>query len=667
LDAVQTRDVAETVSRNRPADQALLCRQSPGEGDLTETDKRRSTFFAPALGFALAVAGATAAEAVEGGPLEQDLTRLSLEELANVEITSVSKRAEPIGQAAAAVYVITAEDIRRSGATSLPEVLRLAPNLQVQRLNSSDYAITARGFNGFETANKLLVMVDGRSIYEPLHAGIFWDARLQALHDIDRIEVISGPGGALHGANAVNGVINIITRSTQDTKGGYVEVGAGNDERQLTARYGGKLGDTGAWRAYAMGVRRDDSDTVSGVAAGDQFDGVQAGFRTDFTLANGATTFQGDAFKHHAPLGVQVEGGNFLGRWVRPLDRGGAVQLQGYLDRTRRSNGPEVESEDTFDLHFQHDLNPGWRQQWVWGGGYRHVASEFIPVPGSPAFLDPQKRGISLLDLYVQDQITIRENLTLTLGFKYEDSSLSGDEYMPSVRMAWRSPGGALAWGSISRAVRTATRIESDLTQPGLLIGGNFRSENVIAYELGYRASLGTRASFSISAFYNDYADLRSVELAPGPVLSLQFANGGEGRTYGVEAWGSYDVNPQWRLSAGVATMGRAFGVQPGRIDLAGGAVSGDDPDYQILLRSNADLTDWLEMDLNLRAVDDLEASGLRGYVEADLRFGWRVRDGVEVSLIGSNLLDKSHFESVYPVRAQPIGRSVFMSIRLER
>lgn len=625
----------------------------------------RPLVFSGSLLIAIA-GGAEAAHATTGGLSNDDLTRLSLEELGQVEITSVSKRSEPLATAASAIFVISAEDIRRSGATSLPEVLRLAPNLQVQRLSSVDYAISARGFNGFVTANKLLVLIDGRSVYEPMHAGVFWDARLQMLRDIERIEVISGPGGALHGANAVNGVINIITKTAQATSGTYVEAGAGNEDQLLALRYGGALPGGGAWRAHVMAVRRDDSYLASGADAPDEANGLTAGFRTDLPLAGGDATFQGDVFKNDVPLNYLVEGGNLLGRWSRTLQDGGAVMLAGYLDRGRRSSGAEVESENTYDLHFQHNLAPRPRHQIVWGGGYRVIDSTFRPLPGSITFLDPASRTITLADVFAQDQIALRDDLTLTVGFKYEHSSLSDDAYMPNVRLAWRRDNGSLVWAAVSRAVRTSTRLESDLVQTGFFTKGDFDAESMVAYELGYRASLGAKADISVSAFYNDYEDLRTMELTGG-ALPLHFASGGRGHASGLEAWGNYDVNPRWRLSAGVAALHKNFGLRPGVVDFADQAFIGDDPDYQVTLRSNADLTDSVQLDVRMRIVDDLQPSGIQSYADADVRLGWMVNAATELSLTASNIFDNHRFESAPSIRALAIGRSVLLSLRLER
>ncbi|MBW8303165.1 MAG: TonB-dependent receptor, partial [Brevundimonas sp.] len=512
--------------------------------------------------------------------------------------------------AAAAVFVISAEDIRRSGATSLPEVLRLAPNLSVQRVNAVDYAISARGFNGYETSNKLLVLIDGRSVYSTLHSGVFWDAHGLMLQNIDRIEVISGPGGALYGSNAMNGVINIITRSAAETQGTLISVGAGDDDAVYALRHGGEFGQSGAWRAWLTGHVRGESRALTGEEANDDAEGTRAGARVDWAVGENRLTLSGDLFDNQVTvnedlLGVEthVRGGNVLGRWSRPL-AGGALQVQAYFDRYERDEPGSLEESDTWDLAVQHALDFG-RHRLVLGAGHREVDSRFTAPPGG-AFLDPPERTLSLTNVFVQDQIALGEGLTLTLGAKFEDNSFSGQEFLPNVRLAWQRPGGDLLWGAVSRASRTPNRIERDLTLPGFLVGADFRSETVTAYELGYRANPTPRMSFSINGFYNVYDDLRTVSTTPATFLPFRLTNLGEATTWGVEAWGSYDVSPRWRLSAGVSTLTKDYDDAVTLDDLSGLVSIGDDPDYQVLVRSQHDLTDALELDVRLRAVGAL-------------------------------------------------------------
>ncbi len=602
----------------------------------------------------------------QGGPEDQDLARMSLEELSMVEVLSVSRRPEALAGAAAAIFVISSDDIRRSGATSLPEVLRLAPNLNVQRVNAVDYAISARGFNGFETSNKLLVLVDGRSIYSTLSSGVFWDARELMLEDIERIEVVSGPGGALYGSNAMNGVINITTRSARDTVGTLVSVGVGNEDATFAVRHGGRLGETGAWRAYVNGATRDDSYRLTGGDATDAAEMLRAGARLDWTQGVNEVTLQGDVFDNAVAINedfsgteTRVSGGNVLGRWARPL-AGGDFQVQAWYDRFERVETGTVEDSDTWDIAAQYAVDRG-RHHLVFGAGYRTVQSRFVPAPGG-AFLDPEELTLSLTNVFVQDQIDLTDSLTLTLGAKFEDNSFSGEEFLPNIRLGWSRPGGDLVWAAISRASRTPNRIERGLTLPGFLVGGDFQSETLTAHELGYRATPLPRASFSVSAFYNVYDDLRTASLDAATFFPIRLTNFGAGESWGVEAWGSYDVTDRWRLNAGLSTLNKDFSAPASSLDISGLASVGDDPEYQLMLSSQSRITDAVDLDVRFRAVDDLASTD--GYVSADLRLGWRLNGALELSLTGQNLIEDRRVETGDPARRRAFGRSVFVALR---
>ena len=619
------------------------------------------------LGLTMSAGAAQAQEFVftqtSSGP---DLSELSLEELAQVEIISVSRRAEPVAQAAASVFVITAEDIRRSGAPSLPEVLRLAPNLQVQRMNAGEYAITARGFNGFETSNKLLVLLDGRSVYSPLHSGVFWDSRNLMLEDIERIEVISGPGGTLWGANAVNGVINIITRSAQATQGSLASVTIGTEDAGFALRHGGAINGTGAWRAYASGFSRDDTFNPAGGDATDGLWGLRAGLRADWSAGGADMTLQGDVWSvdsteddDYSGSPIDIRGGNVLARWTRPM-AGGDLSLQAFADHTERDGASFTETVTTGDLHVQYARLLGERHQIVLGGGYRVQSSELTAPPTATAFLVPAEETITLANVFIQDQIALTQDVTLTLGVKFEDSSFSGQEVLPSIRLAWAREGGDLLWAAVSRASRAPNRIERGLTSPGFLEQLDFDAESLTAYEIGYRATPLPNLSFSATAFYHVYDDLRTVAYTPVTILPFYFANGGEGETWGVEAWGSWQVNPRWRLSLGVQTLEKDISLRPGETDISGLASQGQDPDYQVLFRSQADITDRLEFDASLRAVGDLIT--VESYVDLDMRLGWAVNDEVEVSIAGRDLFSDERVETV-DNRRRAFGRSVLATV----
>lgn len=579
-----------------------------------------------------------------------DLAELSLEELMNVEVTSVSRKTERLSDAAASIFVITQEDIRRSGYTSIPEILRLAPNLQVARVDSSQYAITARGFNS-TTANKLLVLIDGRTVYTPLFSGVFWDVQDTLLEDIERIEVISGPGGTLWGSNAVNGVINILTRRSQDTTGSLVSLGAGTKERGAGARYGAKLSENTTFRVYGKGFDRDPLTSREGTGVQDWWNKGQVGFRADWSRGNDGVTLQGDGYTGTiAQVGDDktISGANLLARWNRTFQDGSTLQVQGYFDRTRRVfPGTFKELLDTYDIEAQHRFKVATRHEIVWGGGYR-MMHDAVTNSAALAFL-PSLRPITRINGFIQDSIALQERLTLTLGVKLETNTYSGLEVQPNVRLAWKFRDDALLWSSISRAVRTPSRLDTDLFIPGqapfLLSGGsNFKAERLIAFEVGYRAQPTPRASFSISTFYNMYDNLRSLEPGPGGTFPFTIANKMKGDTYGVETWGSYRVFDWWRMSAGYNYLKEKlrFDADSGDSNIA---AHGNDPSHQFQARSAVNLAQNLDWDLGLRVIGALESSYVPSYVTLDTRLGWTFMKGAELSLIGYNLLDHNHPE----------------------
>ncbi|MGB7541431.1 MAG: TonB-dependent receptor [Burkholderiales bacterium] len=615
----------------------------------------------------LDAAGAAAADAASGSISAVDLSRMTLEELTNIEISSVSKHAERLIDAAASIYVITREDIRRSGATSIPEILRLAPNLQVARVDSSQYAISARGFNS-TTANKLLVLIDGRSVYTPLFSGVFWDAQDTMIEDIERIEVISGPGGTLWGANAVNGVINIITRPTQDTTGGLLSTGAGNDERGAGARYGGKLGEDATYRIYAKDFNRDNTVTASGASAQDASKKGQVGFRLDWGKGGDTLMLQGDAYDGSIDQGIfddkSISGTHFLGRWNSTLTGGSALQVQAYYDQTRRNYpGTFGDVLDTYDMDVQHRFSLGGRHDIVWGGGYRY-SRDAVTNSTVLAFL-PENRDLTLANVFAQDDIALSERLKLTIGTKLEHNNYTGFENQPNVRLAWKPGDQVLLWSAISRAVRTPSRLDRDLFAPGsapfVISGGpDFKSEKLTAYEIGYRTQSSPKASFSISTFYNVYDELRSVEPAGG---TLVLGNMMEGNTYGVETWGSYDISDWWQLKAGYTYLRKDLRFKPGSGDTSGVQAAGNDPSHQFSVRSIMNLTHNVDLDFALRSVDSLPSPSVPGYVALDGRLGWKISKGTEVSLSGFNLLDERHPEfGAAPARSE-IGRTFYVRI----
>ncbi|HYG48951.1 MAG TPA: TonB-dependent receptor [Allosphingosinicella sp.] len=595
----------------------------------------------------------------------EDLRDLSIEQLAQIEVRSASKQAEPISRAPTSIFVITGNDIVRSAATSLPEALRLAPNLQVQQLDARQFAVTSRGFNGAESSNKLLVLIDGRSVYTTLHSGVFWELYSPLLEDVAQIEVISGPGGTLYGPNAVNGVVSVATRDARETLGGLVRGTAGPRERTLALRYGAGLGDDGAVRVYANGFDRENMPAGPAPDNEDDFSGWQAGFRADFEGAADHFTVQGDIFDTDVDLlpGDGDRGHNLLARWTHRFAGDRSLQVQAYYDDYRRRFALVSDALETFDLEAQLNARFG-SHHLVVGGGLRTTQDEFINNLNG-FHLDPQSRRLWIMNAFVQDRFGLTRRLDVIAGVKLERSSFSGVQFLPNLRLAWRPSDRATLWGAVSRAVRTPSRIDRQLVfLPLLAEATNFESEKLIAFEAGYRGQPGPSTTLSVSVFYNLYDDIRTTEFTGNP-LPIRLQNSLEGRTYGVEAWLTHQLSSRWRASLGAATLNKDFRLKNGAVDLSDRASLGADPDYQIIARSQLDVTGRLQLDLGVRGVDDLGASGIGGYVEADARLGWRVSDPVELFAAGSNLLHKSHVESNDTTRAQRIRRSVYIGTRL--
>jgi iron complex outermembrane receptor protein len=591
------------------------------------------------------------------------LADLSLEQLSNIVVSTVSRREEPLSRAPASIYVITGDDIRRSGATSLPEALRLAPNLQVARVDSSQYAITARGFNS-TTANKLLVLIDGRTVYTPLFSGTFWEAQDAMLEDIERIEVISGPGATLWGANAVNGVINVITRSAAATQGSVVALGAGNEERQAAARRGGELDNGGHYRVYAKGLRRDATERPGGLPNDDRADLAQAGFRADWGRAADGFTVQGDFYNGEVQQPGEpreIEGANLLGRWTRDFGGGGLLRVQAYFDHTHREH-PDLFKEDlnTYDLEVQHGLRAYGRHRLLWGVGARRHEDRI----GNSAFLAflPAERSLTNAHVFVQDEIALREGLDLTLGAKAERNSYTGAEFLPSARLAWQPSDTQLVWTALSRAVRAPARLDRDFFVPGLLAGGpGFQSEVSRVLEVGYRAQAAANLSFSITAFRHEHEKLRSLAPAPGGVAVI--ANDREGRTSGIEAWGSWRGGDWWRIDAGAVHLDQRLGVREGAVDLQPLASLGADPESWAKVRAAFDLGGGREVDVMARHYGALETRDVPSYTALDARLGWRPRRGLELSLLLQNLLDAGHVE--WDPGAE-LGRAAYVKLRVD-
>ncbi|TMH17911.1 MAG: TonB-dependent receptor, partial [Betaproteobacteria bacterium] len=561
--------------------------------------------------------------------------------------------------------------IRRSGATRLPEALRLAPNLEVARSSASSYAISARGFNN-TAANKLLVLIDGRIVYTPLFSGLFWDAQDVMLEDVERIEVISGPGATLWGANAVNGVINVITRRASDTQGAFAYAQSGNLERGYGARYGGAEGNV-SYRAYGRVFDVFNTSTANGATLSDGWSKGQAGFRADWgTTANGFT-LQGDGYRGSldqvTDQNAHISGANLLARWNRDLAGWGSLQVQANVDQTERDiPGVFGEHLNIFDFEFQHGLNAIGGHRLTWGGGYRY-GYDHVSNSAVLAFL-PANQRMRWANVFAQDEIALQENLRLTLGAKFENNYYTGTEPLPSARLAWKLQPQRLVWGAVSRALRAPSRIDRDLftivqLPAGLtpLNGGpDFVSEVVKVFEIGYRDQPLPQATYSISLFHNIYDKLRSVEPAPGGGVVL--GNKMEGTGDGLEAWGSYQAARSWRLSAGGFFLRQRLRLKPDSGDTLGVSAAGNDPAHQWLLRSSFDLPNRTELDIGVRRVGALPNPSVPAYTAADIRFAWRLLRELEIALVGQNLFASSHAESGSAATRSEMARGAYAKLK---
>jgi iron complex outermembrane receptor protein len=601
----------------------------------------------------------------------EDLERMSISDLADIDVTSVSKRSEPLSDAAAAVYVITHDQIMRSGATSLPEILRLAPNLQVAVINANSYAITARGFNG-NAADKLLVLIDGRSVYTPLFGGVLWDQQDVPPEDIERIEVISGPGATLWGANAVNGVINIITKNAGDTPGGVLALNGGNRGQRGDLQYGGRLGDDLNYRVYVDGFSNPSDKLSTGADAEDGWSKLQGGFRLDWTPPADKVTLQGNLY--HATEGQagspdqDLLGGNLQIDWRHQLDGGSSLDVMAYYDATRRfTEDVAGYSLQTYDLEIQHSFSLGDRQKIVWGAGVR-VYDDAFKNAGPVVYL-PDSSVEALADVFGQDSIALTRSLDLTLGLKLEKDPYAGVSPLPTARLSWKITDGALLWAAASRAVRAPTLFDEDLNDsivPQIIIltgNKNFQPEKLTAYELGARVQLSDSTSLSVSTYYNVYDDLRSTEfvrLTSLPLL-LDWGNKLEGDTYGVEVWGAYQPFDWWRLSAGFNILREQLRFKPGASTANNLSEAGDDPGGQASLRSTMSLGHHVTWNADIRYVSALPDPRIPSYAELDTSLAWAINERLEVSVTGANLLHERHLE--YEEAGATIGEEVERSV----
>ena len=619
---------------------------------------------------------------------QNELIDLSVEDLLNVEVFSTAKKAKSLNNSPAAIFVITQKDIKRIGATSVPEALRLAPGIDVARIDANKWAISARGFNG-RFANKLLVLIDGRNAYTRAFSGVYWENQDVMLEDVERIEVIRGPGASLWGANAVNGVINIITKHSADTQGGLLVAGGGTEEQAFGAfRYGGKLNSNTTARAYLKGFMRDENKHEKGGDAGDDWDKVQGGFRIDSQLTKQDNlTIQGDAYRsdinqhtmlvqvtkpyeHNFNEAIDTFGGNLLLRHQHTFSSTSDYSFQIFYDFYERDEFFLKESRGVIDTDFQHRFALFDRNDLIWGLGYRYSYDDIQANKNKNLRLSPFSRNDQLFSAFVQNEITlVGDALWLTIGSKFEHNDYSGFEVQPTARLLWSPHHQHKLWGAISKATRTPSRLEHDSTllfsvippqspetpTVALYIEGSrqFDSEQVISYELGYRTTMINKVSIDFTAFFNDYSNLRSVQegassfnFATGVVEQhLPFSNNLSAQSYGFEIAMVWQMKDWWRWDANYSLLKTDFEEQAAEDSL------GRSPQHRVSLRSTMSPWKDIYLDILFRYVDSNIAIGLFGtkliddYVSMDIRLAWQIHKTVELSLVGQNLLEEQHLE----------------------
>jgi iron complex outermembrane receptor protein len=636
---------------------------------------------------------------------EPDLTSLSLEQLGDIEISTASRREEKLLNTPASVFVLTGEDIRRSGVTSIPEALRLVPGLSVARSNSSTWAISARGFNEI-FANKLLVMVDGRTVYTPVFSGTYWDAQDYKLSDIDRIEVVKGPGGTLWGVNAVNGVIHIITKNAKDTHGGEVVAGAGtNDGPTASMRYGDSLGADSDYRLYVKTRKIESSENATGGDADDQWSSVQGGFRidggskseTEYSVHGdtykGINSFRGTVASRDFPFNrdystkSDFSGGNLVGRLKTQTGDNSELTVQGYFDRVNRASFENGFHGNTYDLDLQHNFKFG-REALTYGLNYRVVDDRFY---GSELIraLDPESRVYRNYSAFVQGNIElIEDELSLILGTKFEHSGLSGGALSPSARALWKLGGDTVAWAAVSRGVRAASRVQHDVTLdispfnpnaggiPGItrvFSDPDTNPEVLISYDTGVRFSASSDLSFDISAFTGDYKDITLLksgspfvgEFRGGPAIinPLTRVNEATARTTGAEVTTEWRPQSWSRLVLSYSYFDIDLNANNPSDYADFNDVRGGYPTHQVVARAQCNFGEHWEFDPTFRYVDALRTPSVDSYFNLDIRLGYKFSDDLDLSLIGQNLLEEDRIEfggSPLGVPSSLVERGVF-------
>jgi iron complex outermembrane receptor protein len=640
--------------------------------------------------------------------LPKDLTSTSIEDLMNMEVTSASKKEQKLSQVAAAIFVITQEDIRSSGALNIPDLLRMVPGMNVAQINANTWAIAARGLNG-EFANELLVMVDGRAVYTPTTGGVFWDVLDFPLEDIERIEVIRGPGGSVWGANAVNGVINILLKKASETKGAMLVAGGGNlDQGFGTAQYGGSVGKSFDYRIYSQYLNQDHMPSLTGQDGGDGWHMLRGGFRADGTLSSkDSLMLQGDMYTGNennttktlpsitspslidTDIPVALSGGFIQSIWNHTFSaRSETTLMISYADYER--DDQLREGRETVNIDFQHHISWGRRQDFVWGVGYWYSDSHsdgdlFVS-------LNPSSLGSDSFNSFVQDEITLIPNrFLLTVGTKLEHNYYTGFALMPSARATYELDPHNMMWAAVSRVERTPDATDASIRLdvagfpgPGgtpvlVSVLGNpqIKNEGLIAYEFGYRTTVGKRFSLDLAAFYNDYSNQESTEpstpffeAAPAPahlVLPSTYENLIYGETHGVEIAANWKITDRWTLSPGYDFERIHMHTSPSSQDTQTVTeTEGSAPHVQAQLRSHVELSQKWAWDASAYFVDRLIAQNVPSYTRLDTGLSWRWKEGLSLSLVGQNLLRDHHVEfidSTGASRSTEIKRSAYAKI----
>lgn len=602
---------------------------------------------------------------------EESLFDTPIEELMNMEITSVSKVTEIFKTAPSALFVLTNSEIRRSGATNIPEALRLVPGVQVAQIDANKWSVSARGFNG-RAANKLLVLLDGRNIYDLLFSGVLWEVKDVVLEDVDRIEVIRGPGGTIWGANAVNGVINIITKSAKETQGGLVSGGVGNELKGFgVTRYGTKIGQDSYFRIYGKYKNIDNGYLDEG--ANDQSEIGQLGFRLDSDLSKhdqlslSANFYDGNyGSLSQSPMSYETaSGASVLGRWDHKIGNTSKLNLVGYYDHTEIDTFGISEIRDTFNLESVYSFRLFDSNDFVTGLNLRTSSDELSGQLQQVQF-DPPSRTDHFLSAFIQDKISLFDSgVFLTLGSKVEHNEYTGSEYEPSVRLSWNIDSRRSLWASISQAVRVPSRLEDDLLVtlgPGQQFksGDKFQSENLTAYELGFRNQLLDETILDVSTFFNVYDDLLSTE-------GLMFGNKSSGNTYGVEIATRSNLAHWWRLDLAYTYLEMELELDDDSLDnyqTRISAVEGANPTHQASLRSSMDLVESWHFDFDLRFVDSLPGLDVNSYLTGGARVAYDLYDSLEIAVVGQNLFQSRHFEQGGETATQ-VQRGVYGSMIL--